>query len=222
MGLKESGLRGSLRNVSVGIDAIPDSDVYLHDDWGDNKLQDRDDSGETTHNGEEGIYRPEWRTVADQDLPSVSDERVTLTGGEAMITDINLNLNETITWDLNDISDLSGSGADLVYFGMWNETEDLDSSERPKDGYALFVRDDNWIFQRIEDDGTNVDLINTSSAPGDDTDATITRDPSGEWEFFIDGNSQGTETDTTYTDPQYVTFSGRGDGVASIDEYKVS
>ena len=24
MGLKESGLRGSLRNVSVGIDAIPD------------------------------------------------------------------------------------------------------------------------------------------------------------------------------------------------------
>ena len=28
MGLKESGLRGSLRNVSVGIDAIPDSDVF--------------------------------------------------------------------------------------------------------------------------------------------------------------------------------------------------
>ena len=27
MGLKESGLRGSLRNVSVGIDAIPDSEV---------------------------------------------------------------------------------------------------------------------------------------------------------------------------------------------------
>ena len=27
MGLKESGLRGSLRNVSVGIDAIPDSSV---------------------------------------------------------------------------------------------------------------------------------------------------------------------------------------------------
>ena len=28
MGLKESGLRGSLRNVSVGIDAIPDSAIY--------------------------------------------------------------------------------------------------------------------------------------------------------------------------------------------------
>ena len=28
MGLKESGLRGSLRNVSVGIDAIPDSDIF--------------------------------------------------------------------------------------------------------------------------------------------------------------------------------------------------
>ena len=31
MGLKESGLRGSLRNVSVGIDAIPDSDIYQYD-----------------------------------------------------------------------------------------------------------------------------------------------------------------------------------------------
>ena len=33
MGLKESGLRGSLRNVSVGIDAIPDSeDLHAHYD----------------------------------------------------------------------------------------------------------------------------------------------------------------------------------------------
>ena len=32
MGLKESGLRGSLRNVSVGIDAIPDSED-LHYGW---------------------------------------------------------------------------------------------------------------------------------------------------------------------------------------------
>ena len=31
MGLKESGLRGSLRNVSVGIDAIPDSAVLRYD-----------------------------------------------------------------------------------------------------------------------------------------------------------------------------------------------
>ena len=31
MGLKESGLRGSLRNVSVGIDAIPDSAIAQYD-----------------------------------------------------------------------------------------------------------------------------------------------------------------------------------------------
>ena len=35
MGLKESGLRGSLRNVSVGIDAIPDSVASRPDDDGD-------------------------------------------------------------------------------------------------------------------------------------------------------------------------------------------
>ena len=32
MGLKESGLRGSLRNVSVGIDAIPDDALYFEGD----------------------------------------------------------------------------------------------------------------------------------------------------------------------------------------------
>ena len=32
MGLKESGLRGSLRNVSVGIDAIPDIEGYLYNE----------------------------------------------------------------------------------------------------------------------------------------------------------------------------------------------
>ena len=31
MGLKESGLRGSLRSVSMGVSAIPDSDIYQYD-----------------------------------------------------------------------------------------------------------------------------------------------------------------------------------------------
>ena len=44
MGLKESGLRGSLRNVSVGISAIPDTSVSRPDD---------DDAVETPN--EEGI-----------------------------------------------------------------------------------------------------------------------------------------------------------------------
>ena len=38
MGLKESGLRGSLRNVSVGIRAIPDSDLYYTIDEGEGDI----------------------------------------------------------------------------------------------------------------------------------------------------------------------------------------
>ena len=47
MGLKESGLRGSLRNVSVGIDAIPDSvveDFEQYEPAGTDTLQDNYDS----------------------------------------------------------------------------------------------------------------------------------------------------------------------------------
>ena len=40
--------------------AIPDSDAYIHDDWDDGKLTNRDDSGTTTTNEQEGFYRPEW------------------------------------------------------------------------------------------------------------------------------------------------------------------
>ena len=56
MGLKESGLRGSLRNVSVGIDAIPDSvvDDFERDDPLDDWSQETDVWDVETDNPLEG------------------------------------------------------------------------------------------------------------------------------------------------------------------------
>ena len=65
MGLKESGLRGSLRNVSVGIDAIPDSAVWqvVAEDFGDSWSDqvgdadlDVDGLSESTMDGADSIF----------------------------------------------------------------------------------------------------------------------------------------------------------------------
>ena len=56
MGLKEPGLRGSLRNVSVGIDAIPDSVVSRPDD--------NDDFSTDDERGLEIETKAEWPSIA--------------------------------------------------------------------------------------------------------------------------------------------------------------
>ena len=53
MGLKESGLRGSLRNVSVGIDAIPDSG-NLHAHYDAQQIDETDGETITVWNDESG------------------------------------------------------------------------------------------------------------------------------------------------------------------------
>ena len=45
MGLKESGLRGSLRNVSVGIDAIPDGSLYQEGTENEPWIEGRNEGG---------------------------------------------------------------------------------------------------------------------------------------------------------------------------------
>ena len=53
MGLKESGLRGSLRNVSVGIDAIPDASIF------DNPIYRFNYNQVTANDGDTGFSLPE-------------------------------------------------------------------------------------------------------------------------------------------------------------------
>ena len=71
MGLKESGLRGSLRNVSVGINAIPDTEAIKY-----------------RYNGEEGLTDSEWMDQAEnEDLffendPDVGEDSVTFDGND--------------------------------------------------------------------------------------------------------------------------------------------
>ena len=80
MGLKESGLRGSLRNVSVGIDAIPDSEnLHAHYDAQLLLLDDQDTMSE-------------WpdQSGNDNDIPSVGSptyETDAINGNPAVLFD---------------------------------------------------------------------------------------------------------------------------------------
>ena len=226
MGLKESGLRGSLRNVSVGIVAIPDPDIYLQDDWGDNKLTDREDSGTTTHNGVEGVYRPEWNTL--QGSPTVTNNRVDLEGGDTIETGINVNLDNSLTIDCFDIdtSESGGSGSDQLYPFSIAETADIAQLDELQNGYAVEIQGDGDMQLRETTGSDNrTAIISGTHSSGDMV--RVTRTASGEWELFSGPDednltSHGTASDTTHTDLEHFGISARDENVDyDYDEVKV-
>ena len=89
MGLKESGLRGSLRNVSVGIDAIPDSAIAQYD-----ATQESYADGES------------FSTITDQ------IGGADMTGGSGEFTSSGIGGNAS--YDLQGFSDLFSAGGDLI------------------------------------------------------------------------------------------------------------
>ena len=227
MGLKESGLRGSLRNVSVGIAAIPDA--YLSDDWGDNKLQDRDDGGTTTYNGVEGVHRPEWEQDGSNDLPSASDEKLNLRRDEYAITEINLNFDETITWVAENV-DYRGDD-NQTGWTLFAETDDMETGDNSfpgalVNGYYVMFREDSVLLYRYDGPtgSPEFSLLASDDSVSFPVDVTVTREPNGTWEMLLDGSSVGTDDDDTYTTDEFTAVGARDDGSpdTDIEEIKVT
>lgn len=204
--------------------AIPDSDIYLHDDWGDNQLTgDREGSGTTTHNGVTGFYRPGW--IVDAGSPDVSGEQLTITPNEQVRTEININLDENLTASLEaDVSDSGGSGSDQPEWTLFAETSNWVAAGNRvlDDGYSVGVyAGDSCRLAKYSGGGLDQTLISGQELSDVHT-IEVTRTSSGTWELFVDGSSQGTATDTEFTNPQYTGFGSRDNGQMSLDEIKVS
>ena len=202
--------------------SIPDA--YLYDDWGDNKLQDRDDNETTTYNGVTGFYRPEWTVIDGSSEPSVDNEMLTIAGGDGIFHELNLNLDETITWELAnvDLSDGGSTGSDNSWFYLWSEQVDNETFDRLEDSYYLdFVTDERVRMEYIDDAG-NVDSLIEDSDPPAVGDYTVTRSSDGTWELLVDGDSKGTTQDTKSENPQFTGFQGRDNPDHDFDEVKVS
>ena len=220
--------------VDVG-PAIPDSEVYLQDDWGDNKLTNRDDSGTTTYNGVEGVYRPEW--TLEVGTPTASNQKIRVDDGELAYAGINLNLDETVTWEWSGVESTSDSDTEWLGLGLFAETAipaELNfNTTGLEDGYHIACSSGgNFLRLYRLDGGTATELAETD--PGvtgwDNESVTATRSPSGEFEVFVNGTSEITATDTTFTAPENIAFATRDEDSAgeagpfelSVDEVKVS
>ena len=128
MGLKKSGLRGSLRNVSVGIDAIPDFLVSRPDD---NSTQ----SGETKAFGVEITTTETWEKI-DAKISSNVDGAT-----RALINRVDDRANEDFERiATKDISDLSAGDA----FRFDDLSEDITDDET----YQFLLDADNNDYVR--------------------------------------------------------------------------
>ena len=212
--------------MSVVVDDIPDSDVYLHDDWGDNQLfSDREDGGTTTHNGVTGYYRPEW--TEGQSGASVSNEALELSSGESVyFTDIGADLDETLTleWELNDVS---GFTSGTHQHGITILGDDIDPSQdvfHPNEGYVVKVigNPDRVRVSRSQNYANDTVLISEEFDHGNLNDIRVTRDSDGNFELFINGNSQGTAQDTTYDTQSEVSIGAKNGGTTETNEVKWS
>jgi len=192
---------------------IPDSDVYLHDDWGDNKLQNRDGSETITHNGVTGYYRPEWQIL--NGSPSVENGELVLDNGDEIYTEINLNFSETIVWETTgfevpDTEETLGMTLftdSLTHCGGWGAYSN---------GYTMGYRGNGDRPFRRNTDGTTTFLDGFSSV-SDTADWTVTREPNGDWTIESDGKT-ATHNDTTHTTAKYIVIGGR-EGVSGLTRY---
>ena len=226
MGLKEPGLRGSLRNVSVGIDAIPDSDIYLQDDWGDNKLQDRDGSGTTTHNGVEGVYRPEY--IIDAGEPTAENGRINWDSDDEVKAEINLNFDEKITWEITGWDYDGGTGGGdtscISLFGEGPNFVDDASNVGIDNGYlvqVIFPSSDALCRVLKISNGDSTPIMDTDVPDSGIIDVTVTRENNGDWELSIDGSTADSVNDDQHTTADFYGFAGDDDAFASVNGINV-
>ena len=203
MGLKEPGLRGSLRNVSVGIRVIPDRGVYIQDDWGDGNLSPRDDSNtrEQTIGGNtyDTTYRPDWTSV--DGSPSASADNsgyMEIEDNETVETDSVFAEDDMaiyIRWRMTGTT--AGSGRRRVFHFWADESADYRDS-----GNAWYFNfnpgDGDQVYNLTKlDGGSETNVIDGSVGVGTSEHETeIIRLNGEDWELKHDGQTVGTATDS--------------------------
>ena len=211
--------------------AIPDSDVYLHDDF-DGGETDREDAVTFTYNGEEAFYRPEWSQEGGSGDITGWDGSVNVGSITVYAADINLNLSETVRWYW-DVESLGGRLA----MGLFAETSNayIDAYAKLENGY--FVMDSGGDIRIIkhDTDGSRTDLITDDSTFSGSRFYGVERDSEANWELFATDEtlenpksdlfdsdySVGAASDDTYDSPAYIWMGDYdGDGGAEINEVK--
>ena len=215
MGLKEPGLRGSLRNVSVKIPPIPDSEVL--DDWADGQLTSERDDFETTpyqfeSDDDEKFVptgtRPEWNIEAGN--PTVSGNNLIVDDSTVLSIDLDNISNESKVWEFR-AKTTTSSGA--INFLFWYQ----DSGNFCRVQLANVDR----IVLDIFENGSRVVEIIADIDPSTERLVRVERDTAGDttWTLIIDGEVQGSEQ--TDFEPETIEqrIDNSGDGEGEVNSY---
>lgn len=210
---------------------VPDILTYLHDDFGDNSLGGdfgaRNNAAPVlyTFNGENAVFRPNWFLDSAKSAPSAANQAVEVAQGEGMYRSINLDFSQLLDWRINGI-DMSATAfsAGVVLYASINTL--INDGKAFENSYFIDIDTDTGTVALIRQDSTgNATTLISGSASGTGVDVRVTRFAGIDttWELYIDGTSQGTATDDTYsTDAQTgINGSDSETGTITISEYKV-
>lgn len=205
---------------------ISKRDIYIEDDWNDNKLKDRDNVEEgyflypsdnvVDNDGDveagtvlKAIYRPYW----DKDNESngtieTTEEVLQLDGGGgsgsgvAVKTPCVLSVGQwRFEWTLS-TDNPSENG---MYWSIANSTS-YRNNKNLNNGYFIWWDEDGSQYNiNSDEEGSTSNIIGSSWTVNTNTHVTkVTRNSYGHLELFLDGTSQGTSTDTKWSNFQYM------------------
>lgn len=189
---------------------------YLRDDWGDNELENRTLTYEREYEGVDGVHRPNW--TVDGNEPLVRDGTLEIRDGDGVTSEINLNLNETVAWEIDreyvGVSD-SAAGVSVILFAETNNV--FDENRSMERGYGIYLRDEDVgsIIRRY-DEGTT-ENIEVGVDIGNSDLVEVKREAGGYWEILADGETVYEFEDNTYDNPAYLSFRSRDGEDAEID-----
>ena len=194
MGLKESGLRGSLRNVSVGIDAILDDGLLYRwpaDDGSGEIISDefenidliRDDGDDSWASGSQ--YNGDVAADLNPGSPVESASETELVGSEVTVT----------YWVDN--AEINSDTALWIGAGDQGEGSGGPSSGTADNGWRIAAPNDSDLrelqIEHFDDDG-NFDIVNLSESP-ETNHLMFAYTASGDEYVFYVYNSEGQQVD---------------------------
>lgn len=212
---------------AVQSSTAPDTEVYLHDEWGDVSLTGRNGQAEFSYSGVSGVYRPAWATVDGDPSVNASDQLLLAgTNGDAIRTNLNLDFSSTITWEYSidvfkNLAD--NSEYNFVLFASDSKYQtSYGTGFYP--GYRCHYKGNGELrLERYDSNGNRaaqpIDIVTTA----DPSTVQITREPAGNWEISVNGTVEATATDNVLETATVTGYSIRStrDHEATINEMKI-
>lgn len=204
--------------------------TYLEDDWDDNALTARTspEEGYFLHPNDaltgagdyepgdafKGVYRPEWDI--DSGSPTAKNGELRLPAGATTVQSVRTTARQTIgTWSFDYQFLNSTTTGKLNVSVLRNSNGGSYRYQQESDGDVVLER-------RAEGGSSFTDLLRVNKTLDTNTHtAKTTRTAYANWEYFWDGTSLGTTTDSTYSTSVQMFAYNNSESEAALDNLQV-